>query len=39
VVAFDLTPVMLEKAAQHCAAAGRDNASFREGNALVTANH
>ena len=33
VVAFDLTPRMLEKAAQRCAAAGRDNVSFREGNA------
>jgi ubiquinone/menaquinone biosynthesis C-methylase UbiE len=33
VVAFDLTPLMLEKAAQRCAAAGRDNVSFREGNA------
>jgi ubiquinone/menaquinone biosynthesis C-methylase UbiE len=33
VVAFDLTPMMLEKAAQRCAAAGRDNVSFREGNA------
>jgi ubiquinone/menaquinone biosynthesis C-methylase UbiE len=33
VVAFDLTAAMLEKAAQRCAAAGRDNVSFREGNA------
>jgi ubiquinone/menaquinone biosynthesis C-methylase UbiE len=33
VVAFDLTPRMLEKAAQRCRAAGRDNVSFREGNA------
>jgi ubiquinone/menaquinone biosynthesis C-methylase UbiE len=33
VVAFDLTPLMLEKAALRCAAAGRDNVSFREGNA------
>jgi ubiquinone/menaquinone biosynthesis C-methylase UbiE len=33
VVAFDLTPMMLKKAAQRCAAAGRDNVSFREGNA------
>jgi ubiquinone/menaquinone biosynthesis C-methylase UbiE len=33
VVAFDLTPTMLQKAAQRCAAAGRDNVSFREGNA------
>jgi ubiquinone/menaquinone biosynthesis C-methylase UbiE len=33
VVAFDLTPLMLEKAAQRCAALDRDNVSFREGNA------
>jgi ubiquinone/menaquinone biosynthesis C-methylase UbiE len=33
VVAFDLTAAMLDKAAQRCAAAGRDNVSFREGNA------
>jgi ubiquinone/menaquinone biosynthesis C-methylase UbiE len=33
VVAFDLTAAMLEKAAQRCAAAGRGNVSFREGNA------
>jgi ubiquinone/menaquinone biosynthesis C-methylase UbiE len=33
VVAFDLTPRMLEKAALRCKAAGRDNVSFREGNA------
>jgi ubiquinone/menaquinone biosynthesis C-methylase UbiE len=33
VVAFDLTPMMLAKAAQRCAAAGRNNVSFREGNA------
>jgi ubiquinone/menaquinone biosynthesis C-methylase UbiE len=33
VVAFDLTPLMLEKAAQRCAAAARHNVSFREGNA------
>lgn len=33
VVAFDLTPMMLEKAAQRCAAAGRHNVSFREGDA------
>ena len=33
VVAFDLTPAMLAKAAQRCAAAGRGNVSFREGNA------
>jgi ubiquinone/menaquinone biosynthesis C-methylase UbiE len=35
VVAFDLTPLMLEKAAQRCAAAGRDNVTFREGNAAA----
>jgi ubiquinone/menaquinone biosynthesis C-methylase UbiE len=33
VVAFDLTPEMLKKAAQRCAAAGVDNVAFREGNA------
>ena len=33
VVAFDLTPEMLKKAAQRCAAAGLGNVSFREGNA------
>jgi ubiquinone/menaquinone biosynthesis C-methylase UbiE len=33
VVGFDLTPLMLEKAALRCAAAGHDNVSFREGNA------
>lgn len=33
VVAFDLTPRMLTKARQRCAAAGLDNVSFREGNA------
>jgi ubiquinone/menaquinone biosynthesis C-methylase UbiE len=33
VVAFDLTPQMLKKAAQRCAAAGVGNVSFREGNA------
>jgi ubiquinone/menaquinone biosynthesis C-methylase UbiE len=33
VVAFDLTPQMLQKAAQRCAAAGLGNVSFREGNA------
>src|SRR5216684_1223379 len=33
VVAFDLTPQMLKKAAQRCAAAGLDNVTFREGNA------
>src|SRR6202795_3433966 len=32
VVAFDLTPEMLKKAAQRCAAAGLDNVGFREGN-------
>jgi ubiquinone/menaquinone biosynthesis C-methylase UbiE len=32
-VAFDLTAAMLEKAAQRCAAAGRRNVSFHEGNA------
>src|SRR6266566_76752 len=34
VVAFDLTPEMLKKAAQRCAAAGVGNVSFREGNAV-----
>ena len=33
VVAFDLTPQMLKKAAQRCAEAGVDNVIFREGNA------
>src|SRR5258705_8979843 len=33
VVAFDLTPQMLTKAAQRCAEAGLDNVRFREGNA------
>jgi ubiquinone/menaquinone biosynthesis C-methylase UbiE len=33
VVAFDLTPLMLTKAKQRCAAAGLGNVSFREGNA------
>jgi ubiquinone/menaquinone biosynthesis C-methylase UbiE len=33
VVAFDLTPQMLKKAAQRCAEAGVDNVTFREGNA------
>jgi ubiquinone/menaquinone biosynthesis C-methylase UbiE len=33
VVAFDLTPQMLKKAAQRCAEAGLGNVSFREGNA------
>jgi ubiquinone/menaquinone biosynthesis C-methylase UbiE len=33
VVAFDLTTAMLAKAAQRCAAAGRGNVSFREGDA------
>src|SRR5260370_681344 len=33
VVAFDLTPHMLTKAAQRCAEAGLDNVTFREGNA------
>jgi ubiquinone/menaquinone biosynthesis C-methylase UbiE len=32
-VAFDLTRILLEMAAQRCAAAGRHNVSFREGNA------
>ncbi len=35
VVAFDLTPHMLTKAAQRCAEAGLDNVTFREGNAAV----
>jgi ubiquinone/menaquinone biosynthesis C-methylase UbiE len=33
VVAFDLTPEMLEKARQRCAAAGVRNVTFREGSA------
>lgn len=33
VVAFDLTPEMLKKAAQRCGDAGVGNVSFREGNA------
>ena len=33
VVAFDLTPEMLKKAAQRCAEAGVDNVTFRKGNA------
>jgi ubiquinone/menaquinone biosynthesis C-methylase UbiE len=33
VVAFDLTPQMLKKAQQRCAAAGVGNVTFREGNA------
>src|ERR1700755_1879936 len=33
VVAFDLTPQMLKKAAQRCAEAGLDNVTFLEGNA------
>lgn len=33
VVAFDLTPQMLKKAAQRCAEAGLGNVSFREGSA------
>ena len=33
VVAFDLTPEMLKKAAQRCTDAGLSNVSFREGNA------
>jgi SAM-dependent methyltransferase len=33
VVAFDLTPQMLTKAAQRCADAGLGNVAFREGNA------
>ena len=33
VEAFDLTPQMLEKAAQRCGAAGLGNVSFREGTA------
>jgi ubiquinone/menaquinone biosynthesis C-methylase UbiE len=35
VTAFDLTPLMLDKAAQRCAAVGRKNVSFREGNATA----
>src|SRR6202140_5694977 len=34
VVAFDLTPEMLKKAAQRCAATGLANVAFREGNAV-----
>jgi ubiquinone/menaquinone biosynthesis C-methylase UbiE len=33
VVAFDLTPEMLKRAAQRCNAAGLTNVTFREGNA------
>ena len=33
VVALDLTPQMLKKAAQRCTEAGLDNVTFREGNA------
>src|SRR5882757_4661805 len=33
VVAFDLTPQMLKKAAQRCAEAGLENVTFREGTA------
>jgi ubiquinone/menaquinone biosynthesis C-methylase UbiE len=33
VVAFDLTPEMLKKAAQRCSEAGLANVTFREGNA------
>ena len=33
VVAFDLTPQMLKKAAQRCAEAGLGNVTFKEGNA------
>ncbi|MGH7057399.1 MAG: class I SAM-dependent methyltransferase [Acetobacteraceae bacterium] len=33
IVAFDLTPEMLEKARRRCAEAGRANASFQEGDA------
>jgi len=41
VVAFDLTPQMLKKAAQRCVEAGLGNVAFREGNAtdLPFANH
>jgi ubiquinone/menaquinone biosynthesis C-methylase UbiE len=35
VVAFDLTPQMLKKAAQRCARAGVHNVTFREGNATA----
>ncbi len=35
VVAFDLTPQMLNKAAQRCAGAGVNNVTFREGNAAA----
>jgi ubiquinone/menaquinone biosynthesis C-methylase UbiE len=34
VVAFDLTPQMLKKAAQRCSEAGLANVRFREGNAV-----
>jgi ubiquinone/menaquinone biosynthesis C-methylase UbiE len=34
-VAFDLTPEMLRKAEQRCAAAGCDNVEFREGDATA----
>lgn len=33
VVAFDLTPQMVKKAAQRCSEAGLNNVTFREGNA------
>jgi ubiquinone/menaquinone biosynthesis C-methylase UbiE len=35
VVAFDLTPEMLKKAAQRCAEAGLTNVTFHEGNAAA----
>jgi ubiquinone/menaquinone biosynthesis C-methylase UbiE len=35
VVAFDLTPQMLKKAAQRCSEAGVDNVTFREGDAAA----
>jgi ubiquinone/menaquinone biosynthesis C-methylase UbiE len=35
VVAFDLTPQMLKKAAHRCSEAGLDNVTFREGNAAA----
>jgi ubiquinone/menaquinone biosynthesis C-methylase UbiE len=35
VVALDLTPQMLKKAAQRCSEAGVDNVTFREGNAAA----
>ena len=35
VVAFDLTPQMLKKAAQRCSEAGVDNVTFREGSAAA----